>query len=338
MLAEAKATGLSAAALREIGNGHVRNKKWADAFVAYSHALGVAHQRPESADEGLEAAKAATNRAFVNLQLAKELVATDEAAMAIERNAGVMQQVADAKARGTGGIGEGPTPRPDLMAVLGGATLAEAAAEGRLERWRMHAALAFVDAYRHDGLAPGWATPMARQAEAARFLATQCAREGDFHGLNVMGDLSFGLFKMAADLEEEPAAKKQYELLHQHMKYGCVRTLVDSVGETQVTRTVLASLEDNFGTTTRQLQRAGFRMPPPRVGEEDRLALFRGSLHATILSTPALQNKYLRDPIFQPTRSHRARRGSGGAWPAPAPASLRTGSTGGSSLWLIRPN
>jgi hypothetical protein len=143
MLAEAEATGLSAAALREIGNGHVRYKKWVDAAVAYSHALVVALKRPESADEKMEAAKAAINRSFVNLQMAKELVTADEAAMAIERNAKVMQLVADAKARGTGGMGEGLTPCPDLMDVLRGATLAEAAAEGRLERWRMLAIMAF---------------------------------------------------------------------------------------------------------------------------------------------------------------------------------------------------
>jgi hypothetical protein len=108
MLAEAEATGLSAAALREIGNGHVRNKKWADASVAYSHALALALKRPESADERMEAAKAATNRSFVHSQLAKQLVATDEAAMAIEKNARVMKLVADAKERGTGGISKAP--------------------------------------------------------------------------------------------------------------------------------------------------------------------------------------------------------------------------------------
>jgi hypothetical protein len=153
MLAEAEATGLSAAALREMGNGHVRNKNWADAAVAYSHALVVALKRLETPDDYAEAAKAATNRSFVHLQVAKELVATDEAAMAMQANAGVVQQVADAKERGTGGMSEGLTPRPDLMAVLGGATLAEAAAEGRLERWRMHAVLAFADARRVEGLA-----------------------------------------------------------------------------------------------------------------------------------------------------------------------------------------
>jgi hypothetical protein len=197
------------------------------------------------------------------------------------------------------------------MTVLGGATLAEPAAEGRLERWRMNAVLAYADADRAGKLAPHWVKPIARQAEAARFLATQRAREGDEHGLSVMGSFSSVVFRNAADREKEPASKKQYEQLFRHMADVYSNAVGDAVGEAQRMRDVLASLEKKHGITTRQLQRAGFRMPLPRSDEEDRFALFRGSLHTVILSTPALRVKYMHNPVSQ---AKSAPQGATGEW------------------------
>jgi hypothetical protein len=142
-------------------------------------------------------------------------------------------------------------------------------------------------------------------------LATQCAREGDEHGLDVMSQLAPAQYKLAADQEPEPAAKKQYEQLFWHMKDAYPQDVDTAVREAQRMRIGLTLIEDNFGITTRQVQRAGFRMPPPRVSEEDRFALFRESLHATIRNTPALQAKYMRNPISQPSSTPK---GAGGEW------------------------
>jgi hypothetical protein len=81
-------------------------------------------------------------------------------------------------------------------------------------------------------------------------------------------------------MEREPAFQKQYEQLFRHMNDVYNKTICDAVSEAQTMRAVLASLEEGYGITTRQLQRAGCRqlqragcrMPPLRVDEEDRIA------------------------------------------------------------------
>lgn len=311
LLAEAEVTGLSPAVLRERGNRLVQNKDWAAASVAYSLSLVLSLKRLGSAAEKMEAAKAATNRSFVHLQMAKEMVKHPDAVRRLEENAAVMQLVKEAKERGTGCMGEGPTTCPDLMQVLRGATLAQAVEEGRLEPWRMYAILAFVDADRADMLAPDWAKPLARQAEAARFLATQCAREGNEHGLGTMGSFATGFFEGAADREHDPTSRKQYVQLFRHMTDVYAKNVGPAVEEMFGMRATLACLEEDFGITTRQLQRAGFRMPPPRVGEEDRLTLFRESLHMAILHSPSLLAKYMRDPVRQ---ANCTPKGAAGEW------------------------
>jgi hypothetical protein len=187
----------------------------------------------------MEAAKAATNRSFVYLQMAKEsLLADPLAAKGVEENAALMMRVSEAKARG--GRGEAPAPPPDLMERLRGGTVAEAVAAGRLEQWRMYGVLAYADVDRVDTWAHHWSKPIARQAEAARFLATQRARGGDEHGLKVMSGLAIGLdehglkvmsglaigfYEQAAERETAAAVKKQYKQLRTHMEASpCAQT------------------------------------------------------------------------------------------------------------------
>jgi hypothetical protein len=191
MLAEAEATGLSAAELRERGNWLVQSKEWAQACRAYSLSLVLALKRLGSAADRMEAAKVAANRSFVYLKMAKESQMADPlAANALEENAALMLHVAEAKERRSGGMYEDFITPPDLMQLLGEGTMEEAVEAGRLEPWRMFAVLAFADADRANTLAPQWSKPIARQAEAARFLATQSARRGDEHGLSAMSTLS----------------------------------------------------------------------------------------------------------------------------------------------------
>jgi hypothetical protein len=312
LLAEAEATGMSAAALRERGNALVGSKEWAAASVAYSLSLALSLKRVETPSEKMEAAKALANRSFVQLQLAKKTVTSDpEAIQAVEMNAAVRLLIAEAKARGTGRMGDSLSLPPDLMEFLRGATLAEAAAEGRLEPWRMNAVLAFADADRSDHLAPHWAKPVRRQAEAARFLATQSAREGDGHALSVMGGLATSFFQRAAERERDPTSKKRYEQSYRHMKSVYSVHMAEAVSELLGMRGVLARLEEEHAIAPRQLQRAGFRMPPPRVDEEDRVRLFRESLHAAILKSPSLHTKFMKDPVNQ---AGGAPRGAAGEW------------------------
>jgi hypothetical protein len=335
MLAGAQATGLSHAALRERGNALVQRKDWKAASVAYSLSVVLSFERVETPDVKMEAAKALANRSFVHLQLAKAMVTSDpEAIQAVETNAAVRLMVAEAKARGTGRMGDGPVPPPDLMEVLRGATLVEAVAQGRLEPWRMHAVVAFADANRADHLAPQWAKPIGRQAEAARFLAMQSAREGDGHGLSAMAGLATSCFQQAAERERErePASKKQYETLFRHMKHVYPDQVGEAVSELLAMRGVLARLEEEDGITSRQLQRAGFRMPPPRADEEDRVALFREALHSAIRSSPSLHTKYMNDPVNQACG---VPQGATGEWWSLACTSVGPCGEDGLQLWVI---
>jgi hypothetical protein len=233
-LAEAEATGLSPAQLRERGNQLVRSRKWQEALAECSLSLVLSLQRLRSVEQGMEedgmedaemeAAKAANNRSFVCLQMAKDLlVGNSDAADLMAVYAEGMQRVADAKARVPGDMNSERFATPlDLMQRLRGGTMAQAVEAGRLEPWRMYAVLAFADAGRAVILAPHWIKPKARQGEATRFLATQSARAGDEHGLKVMSDLTAYFFEHAAELEHSDEGRKEYERLARQMRVRCL--------------------------------------------------------------------------------------------------------------------
>lgn len=333
MLAEAEATGLSPAALRERGNQHTRSEDWVNASHAYSLALVLCMQSLDSAAVRLEAAKAAANRSFAHLKLAKLTLDRDPVAAGIlEKNARLMLRVAEAKARGTGRMGERFLTSPDLMARLRGGTLLQAATPPRrIEPWRMFAILAFADADRADVLALHWAKPIAREAEAARFLATQSAREGEEHGLRVMGGLASEFYKHAAERETSAVAKKQYEQLSVHMREVYAVAVRTPLYEDQGMREAVATLEQQHGITLHELQRAGFAMPPPRVAEENRRSLFSQSLYGALRNSCGLLSKYMRDPIAQ---ANAAPRGAAGEWWSMAYPSAGV-SAEGEARWVI---
>jgi hypothetical protein len=59
---------------------------------------------------------------------------------------------------------------------------------------------------------------------------------------------------------------------------------------------LLAALEEQ-GISSQQLQQAGFTLPPPRVDEENRWALYSLSVRAAIRGSPSLQALFIRNRI-----------------------------------------
>jgi hypothetical protein len=219
MLGEAEETGLSPAALQERGNRLVQTGEWEEARHAFSLSLVLSLQRLGSAAGKMEAAKAASNRSFAHLKMAKEALLADPlAAATFQQNARLMERITVAKARGPGGTSEALATPPDMVRRLRGVTMEEAVAAGRLEPWRMWAVLALADGAHAETLAPQWTKPLARQAEVAHFLATQSAREGDDHGLQVLSNLAIGFLGQAMGRETAVAAKQQYAQVFTHMK------------------------------------------------------------------------------------------------------------------------
>jgi hypothetical protein len=73
-------------------------------------------------------------------------------------------------------------------------------------------------------------------------------------------------------------------------------SILSPAAEPQAMRAVLTSLEEAHGITPQQLRHAGFRMPPPRVGEENRFQLFNDALNGT-LRFPKLLAKIMLHPV-----------------------------------------
>jgi hypothetical protein len=74
------------------------------------------------------------------------------------------------------------------------------------------------------------------------------------------------------------------------------KTVKSAVLETIAMHAALIKLEDE-GIPSHQLRQAGFTLPPPRVDEEHRWALFNQSLYAALRSSPTLQAVYMQDPV-----------------------------------------
>jgi hypothetical protein len=217
MREEAIKTGLFSVALREQGNGLVKERKWEAASRAYSYSLATTNHPegyPTDAAEGRteeldhHRAKALANRSFVHLKMAEEWGTREPAPewsppqplRGVHSRNGKGDKVNGIEGA-SASVDESPAAHADFMDLR---------ARDALPRSHWFGVLAFADAVRATDLSPTWSKGHVRRAEAARFLAVRCMLSEDQNGRHAMHVMARAAYQLAAEWEPHKPVANQY--------------------------------------------------------------------------------------------------------------------------------